>query len=131
MHHLMDACYDQGWAVLWTFKELSVFGFEKTSESKNCQFQFIILVEPMVFVKELAKNWWPFGQFFIFLLIMKIVVICRIWLLGNFENQSVNGYMPRLITQGYLSLTLRTTQHWIWLNQVNIVFHLDNPFYKK
>jgi hypothetical protein len=85
----------------------------------------------MVFVKELAKNWWSFGQFFIFLLIMKIVVICRIWLLGNFENQSVNGYMPRLITQGYLSLTLRTTQHWIWLNQVNILFHLDNPFYKK
>jgi hypothetical protein len=54
-----------------------------------------------------------FGQFFVFLLIMKIMVICQIWLLENFEIQKVNGYMPRLIIKGYLSLTLRTTQHQI------------------
>lgn len=82
MHHLMDARYDQFFGQFFELlKELSVSSFEKTSESKNWQFQFIILIEPMVFCERTGKE-----------LMALWAVLCL------FINDENRGYMPNLVT---------------------------------
>jgi hypothetical protein len=58
-------------------------------------------------VSKTSKNWWfslVVGQFFDFQFFLRTVIIYHSQLFENFEDQQVNGYIPGLITGGYLSL---------------------------
>ncbi len=59
--------------------------FAKKKNSKNQQFGF--MKEPLIL--SLLKK-------------LRTVVIYQIWSFGKFENHWVSGYIPRLITGGYL-----------------------------
>jgi hypothetical protein len=68
-------------------------------------------------VSKTSKDWWfslVVGQFFDFQILLRTMIIYHSQLFENFEDRQVNGYMPQLITGGYLSLILRTTPTLIW-----------------
>ncbi len=73
--------------------------------------------KPMVFDKELAKN--KNLRFLEFLISFEktVVTLKKNWLFENSENWCVSGYVPGMITDGYISFVPRPAQHWFlpWL----------------
>lgn len=111
---LMPTPYSVSCLLLVLF--LQIFQNQNMTSSGSLK---TIRIKELLFlvVSKTSKNWWfslVVGQFFGFQFFLRTVIIYHRQLFETFEDQQVNGYIPRLITGGYLSLIWRTTPTLIW-----------------
>jgi len=114
---------DQCWVVLWIYKELLVLVLWKfqnhriinSSFSKKIQnprtassSYFRSLTRTHSFHERIESSLANYLTFYIF---WKAWLYTKVSSLHCFKNQQVNVFIPRLITNGHLSLILRTAQH--------------------
>jgi hypothetical protein len=64
--------------------------------------------------KNRQRTSWFFGRCFDYFHVFENLQLCtKISALQTFEIRQVSGYIAGIITGGYLSRILRTTQHWL------------------